>query len=135
MCQVYHSVCHPGVVGVAHSSSEGPGISHKHITVNSNPALSPLFPHTQSLSPSHIHQHTITHLQRCFEVEYEAYGQAVRVELVPGGADIPVTQHNRHAFVAAYTDWLLGASIAEQFAAFATGFYRVCGGPALSLFR
>lgn len=68
-------------------------------------------------------------------MEYEAYGESVKVELVPGGASIPVTAHNRAAFVAAYTSWLLGGSIRDQFAAFASGFHRVCGGPALSLFR
>jgi hypothetical protein len=68
-------------------------------------------------------------------VEYEAYGAHVKVELVPGGASVPVTAANRGAFVEAYTGWLLGGSIADQFAAFASGFHRVCGGPALSLFR
>lgn len=72
---------------------------------------------------------------RSFEVEYEAFGEVVRVELVPGGKDIPVTQHNRVEFVRLYSAWLLGGSIRDQFAAFASGFHRVCGGPALSLFR
>jgi hypothetical protein len=68
-------------------------------------------------------------------VEYEAYGENVKVELVPGGADVPVTNANRVQFVEAYVGWLLGGSIKDQFAAFASGFHRVCGGPALSLFR
>jgi hypothetical protein len=72
---------------------------------------------------------------RSFEVEYEAFGQTVGVELVPGGAAIPVTNANRADFVRAYAGWLLGGAVREQFAAFASGFHRVCGGPALSLFR
>ncbi len=72
---------------------------------------------------------------RSFEVEYEAYGQPVKVDLMPGGADVPVTNNNRGAFVEAYAGWLLGGSVKDQFAAFASGFHRVCGGPALSLFR
>jgi hypothetical protein len=68
-------------------------------------------------------------------IEYEAYGQARQVELLPGGADLAVTTSNRVQFVELYCNWLLNASVADQFAAFASGFHRVCGGPALSLFR
>ena len=83
--------------------------------------------------------------------------------LKPGGADIPVTAHNRQEYVDLYTKWILHDSIALQFSAFAVGFYEVgylshesmiestscgralgsnltcalqaCGGPALTLFR
>lgn len=74
-------------------------------------------------------------LRRNFEVEYEAFGEKKQVELLPGGANLPVTADNRRQFVDLYSDWLLSGSVAEQFAAFASGFHRVCGGPALSLFR
>lgn len=70
-----------------------------------------------------------------FEVEYEAFGETRKVELLPGGSDLAVTGSNRAQFVALYTAWLLTGSVADQFAAFASGFHRVCGGPALSLFR
>eukprot|EP00878_Enallax_costatus_P024544 GHUV01026197.1.p1 GENE.GHUV01026197.1~~GHUV01026197.1.p1 ORF type:complete len:385 (+),score=102.26 GHUV01026197.1:393-1547(+) len=72
---------------------------------------------------------------RNFEAEYEAFGEKKQVELLPGGAHIPVTADNRFHFVELYSAWLLTGSVADQFAAFASGFHRVCGGPALSLFR
>jgi hypothetical protein len=72
---------------------------------------------------------------RSFEVEYEAFGTTQKVRLLPGGSNMPVTSQNRGQFVDLYAGWLLSGSVAEQFAAFASGFHRVCGGPALSLFR
>ncbi|WIA34826.1 hypothetical protein OEZ86_013124 [Tetradesmus obliquus] len=72
---------------------------------------------------------------RCFEVEYEAFGAKQTVELMPGGSSMPVNSENRSHFVQLYTAWLLSGGVADQFAAFASGFHRVCGGPALSLFR
>jgi hypothetical protein len=74
-------------------------------------------------------------LRRSFEVEFEAFGTTQKAELMPGGSDVRVTAHNRGQFVDLYAAWLLSGSVAEQFAAFASGFHRVCGGPALSLFR
>ena len=71
---------------------------------------------------------------RTFEVEYDYYGEMQRRDLIPGGKDINVTRHNRQQYVTAYTAWLLEGSISTQFAAFARGFLKVCGGPALSMF-
>lgn len=68
-------------------------------------------------------------------MEYAALGATATAELLPGGAATPVTSSNRHQFVALYADWLLNASVAPQFGALAAGFYRVVGGPALSMFR
>ena len=71
---------------------------------------------------------------RNFVVEHED-GPGVRsVELLPGGADLPVTAANRGAFVDLYVQHLLDTLVAEPFGAFATGFHQVCGGPALTLF-
>ncbi|KAJ3079025.1 putative E3 ubiquitin-protein ligase, partial [Quaeritorhiza haematococci] len=70
-----------------------------------------------------------------FVAEYEAFGEIVRVPLVPNGDKIPVTRDNRREYVERYVDWVLNASIEQQFDAFKTGFYHVCGGNALSLFR
>eukprot|EP00879_Flechtneria_rotunda_P021024 GHRR01022146.1.p1 GENE.GHRR01022146.1~~GHRR01022146.1.p1 ORF type:complete len:434 (+),score=170.36 GHRR01022146.1:385-1686(+) len=72
---------------------------------------------------------------RTFEVDFEVFGQVQQHELLPGGSQTPVTADNRQQFVELYSDWLINGSVAEQFAAFASGFHRVCGGPALSLFR
>ncbi|KAJ3194048.1 putative E3 ubiquitin-protein ligase [Irineochytrium annulatum] len=72
---------------------------------------------------------------RDFVAEYEAFGDIVRVPLVPGGENIPVTQANKREFVDRLAAWILNDSIARQFEAFKGGFYYVCGGNALSLFR
>lgn len=71
---------------------------------------------------------------RTFEVEYEYYGEMQRRDLIPGGKEISVTENNRQQYVTAYTAWLLEDSISTQFSAFARGFLKVCGGPALSMF-
>jgi len=52
-------------------------------------------------------------------------GEQHRTELVPFGADVPVTGQNREAFVQAYVKWLLVDSIAPQFDQFKIGFNRV----------
>lgn len=70
-----------------------------------------------------------------FCVTREAWGVPVSVDLVPGGADKPVTKANRRSYVAAYLKWLLTDAIRPQFDAFARGFANVAGGPALDLFR
>lgn len=80
---------------------------------------------------------------RNFVVEYEdptaslpaAAATGMRcVELLPGGADVPVTSGNRAAFVNLYVQHVLDILVSKQFAAFAAGFHQVCGGPALTLF-
>ena len=70
-----------------------------------------------------------------FEVSHECMGESVDVELVPGGADVPVTSANRSQYIYLYTDFILNRSVESQFMAFKQGFDQVCGGPALSLFR
>ncbi|KAG2197883.1 hypothetical protein INT47_003552 [Mucor saturninus] len=72
---------------------------------------------------------------RSFVAEIEVFGQRQCVPLVPGGEKRMVTQDNRHEFVALYVDFILNQSVERQFGAFQRGFYHVCGGNALSLFR
>jgi hypothetical protein len=62
-------------------------------------------------------------------------GEHRRVELVPQGADVPVTGQNREAFVQAYVKWLLVDSIALQFDQFKIGFNRVVPPAATVLFH
>lgn len=71
---------------------------------------------------------------RHFDAEFEAFGEIKHRELIPGGANIPVTGENRQEYVQAYTKWVLDDSISRQFKAFARGFHTVAGGPALTLF-
>ncbi|ORX66021.1 hypothetical protein DL89DRAFT_275968 [Linderina pennispora] len=70
-----------------------------------------------------------------FEATYNAYGDVITVPLVPNGSNIPVTSSNRVEYVMRYLQWILNDSIAKQFEPFKRGFFYVCGGNALSLFK
>ncbi|RPA97119.1 HECT-domain-containing protein, partial [Choiromyces venosus 120613-1] len=72
---------------------------------------------------------------RDFVAEIERFGQVIRVPLCPNGENRPVTNSNRREFVDLYLNYLLNSSVAKQFEPFKRGFYTVCGGNALSLFR
>ncbi|CAO3563333.1 unnamed protein product [Mortierella alpina] len=66
---------------------------------------------------------------------YEAYGESREVPLIPDGENIPVTNQNRRQYVERYANFIMNSSISDQFESFRRGFYLVCGGHALSLFR
>lgn len=72
---------------------------------------------------------------RDFVAEVERYGQKMQVPLLQEGQKKPVTNSNRHEFVDLYVRYLLDTSVARQFEPFKRGFFTVCGGNALSLFR
>ena len=72
---------------------------------------------------------------RDFVAEVDRYGQKVQIPLCPNGESRPVTNKNRHEFVDLYVRYLLDAAVARQFEPFKRGFFTVCGGNALSLFR
>lgn len=71
----------------------------------------------------------------CMQVTYEEFGQKLSYDLVPGGGEVSVTQHNRVEYVRLYTRYLLEDSVRPQFDAFLRGFHSVCGGDCLQLFR
>ncbi|KAH0565910.1 hypothetical protein GP486_000690 [Trichoglossum hirsutum] len=72
---------------------------------------------------------------RDFVAEVDRYGQVVQIPLCPGGETRSVTNANRREFVDLYIHYLLETSVARQYEPFKRGFYTVCGGNALSLFR
>lgn len=72
---------------------------------------------------------------RDFVAPVERYGTITNVPLKPNGEKIPVTNANRHEFVDAYVRYLLDGAVARQFEPFKRGFFTVCAGNALSLFR
>lgn len=72
---------------------------------------------------------------RDFVAVSERYGQLVEVPLCPNGENRAVTNGNRHEFVDLYIKYLLDTSVARQYEPFKRGFFTVCGGNALSLFR
>lgn len=72
---------------------------------------------------------------RDFVASVERYGSIIEVPLIPGGEKTPVTNLNRHDFVDAYVRYVLDTAVARQFEPFKRGFFTVCAGNALSLFR
>ncbi|KAK7509332.1 uncharacterized protein IWZ02DRAFT_160426 [Phyllosticta citriasiana] len=72
---------------------------------------------------------------RDFVAEVEYCGAVRQEPLCPNGANIPVTNANRQEFVDLYVRYLLDTAVARQFDPFRRGFFTVCGGNALSLFR
>ncbi|CAD6592566.1 MAG: Putative E3 ubiquitin-protein ligase [Alectoria sarmentosa] len=72
---------------------------------------------------------------RDFVAVGERYGQLVEVPLCSNGGNRAVTNSNRHEFVELYIKHLLDTSVARQYEPFKRGFFTVCGGNALSLFR
>ncbi|CAM0135849.1 unnamed protein product [Umbelopsis sp. WA50703] len=72
---------------------------------------------------------------RPFVADYDAFGERVSVPIIQDGENIMVNNSNRQDFVERYVDFVMNSSIKRQFGAFKRGFYHVCGGNALSLFR
>jgi E3 ubiquitin-protein ligase HECTD2 len=72
---------------------------------------------------------------RNFVADVERYGQVVQIPLCPNGGNMPVSNANRREFVDLYVRYLLDTSVTRQFEPFKRGFFTVCGGNALSLFR
>ncbi|CAK4033330.1 E3 ubiquitin- ligase HUL4 [Lecanosticta acicola] len=72
---------------------------------------------------------------RDFVAPVERYGTVQNVPLIPNGENTPVTNANRHEFVDAYVRYLLDTAVSRQFEPFKRGFFTVCAGNALSLFR
>ncbi|KAJ5157093.1 uncharacterized protein N7482_008193 [Penicillium canariense] len=70
-----------------------------------------------------------------FVAQVDRYGEVVTVPLCTGGENRPVTNSNRREFVDLYVRYLLDTAVTKQFEPFKRGFFTVCGGNALSLFR
>ncbi|KIW74214.1 hypothetical protein Z517_12154 [Fonsecaea pedrosoi CBS 271.37] len=72
---------------------------------------------------------------RDFVVEMDRYGDIIQIPLCPGGEKRAVNNSNRREFVDLYIHYLLDTAVARQYEPFKRGFFTVCGGNALSLFR
>lgn len=72
---------------------------------------------------------------RDFVIEMDRYGEKLEVPLCPGGEKRAVTNSNRKEFVDMYIRYMLDTAVARQYEPFKRGFFTVCGGNALSLFR
>ncbi|KAL3161776.1 hypothetical protein ABBQ38_008870 [Trebouxia sp. C0009 RCD-2024] len=82
-------------------------------------------------------QDNASQLGLVFQVEQEAdFGEGLEtLDLEADGANKAVTDDNKQHYVDLYVRHLLETSIKRQFDAFQRGFKRLCGGPALKLFR
>jgi E3 ubiquitin-protein ligase HERC4 len=69
-----------------------------------------------------------------FQITRRYFGEVQTVDLVPDGANKPVTKANRQDYVEAYVDYLLNKSVANQFTAFYHGFKIVCNSSVLVCF-
>ncbi|KAJ5893401.1 hypothetical protein N7495_005092 [Penicillium taxi] len=70
-----------------------------------------------------------------FVAQVDRYGEVITIPLCPGGEKRQVTNSNRREFVDLYVYYILETAVARQFEPFKRGFFTVCGGNALSLFR
>ncbi|KAI9367350.1 hypothetical protein BJX61DRAFT_312753 [Aspergillus egyptiacus] len=70
-----------------------------------------------------------------FVADIDRYGDVVTIPLCAGGENKPVTNANRREFVDLFVQYHLDTAVTRQFEPFRRGFFSVCGGNALSLFR
>jgi E3 ubiquitin-protein ligase HECTD2 len=70
-----------------------------------------------------------------FVAQVDRYGEIISVPLCANGETRPVTNSNRREFVDLYVKYMLDTAVARQFEPFKRGFFTVCSGNALSLFR
>lgn len=70
-----------------------------------------------------------------FVIDVERYGTRNRVPLCAGGEAKMVTNANRKEYVDLYVRYLLDTSVTRQFEPFKRGFFTVCAGNALTLFK
>jgi E3 ubiquitin-protein ligase HECTD2 len=70
-----------------------------------------------------------------FVMDVDKYGSRVEVPLCPGGHQKLVTNDNRTEYVDLYVKYIMDTSVHRQFEPFKRGFFTVCAGNALSLFR
>ena len=72
---------------------------------------------------------------RDFVLEVDHHGQTVQIPLCENGDQIPVTNENRRKFVDLYVRYVLDTAVMRQYEPFKRGFFSVCGGNAITLFR
>ena len=72
---------------------------------------------------------------RSFVVDVDRYGHLVHVPLCSNGENRQVTNSNRREFVDLYVQYILDTAVIRQYEPFKRGFFTVCAGNALSLFR
>jgi hypothetical protein len=64
-------------------------------------------------------------LDETFSVTEDNFGKICTVDLIPGGADIPVTNDNKKAYVDAIVQYRVQKCVKEQFEAFIEGLSEI----------
>ncbi|KAG5458055.1 MAG: putative ubiquitin-protein ligase [Olpidium bornovanus] len=67
-------------------------------------------------------------------VEETEFGKEEIIELVPGGANIPVTEENKREYIRLVSEHKLTKAIKDQIAAFKEGFHEIVPGDLVSIF-
>ncbi|PVF96706.1 HECT-domain-containing protein [Serendipita vermifera] len=73
-------------------------------------------------------------LEETFTVEDERFGEMLTIELLPGGADIPVTEENKKEFIDLKVEFIMLRRVQEQYAAFMEGLHDFVPQSLLSTF-
>lgn len=69
-----------------------------------------------------------------FELTWTDMGEEQTLNLIPDGANIPVTSDNKEEYVLRYVRWVLVDSIQPQWDSFQTGLMQVLEDSSLDLF-
>ncbi|ORY95778.1 hypothetical protein BCR43DRAFT_557706 [Syncephalastrum racemosum] len=70
-----------------------------------------------------------------FSLETDDFGTTEVIDLKPNGRDIPVTEENKHEYVALVTEQKLTTAIKDQINAFLQGFHDVIQAPLIQIFN
>ncbi|KAG8840756.1 NEDD4 E3 ubiquitin-protein ligase [Serendipita sp. 411] len=73
-------------------------------------------------------------LDETFTIEDERFGEIVTIPLLPGGADVPVTEENKKEYVDLKVEFLIRRRVEEQYAAFMEGLNNLVPQEHLSAF-
>ena len=73
-------------------------------------------------------------LELTFEVENNSFGEVVSMELLPDGANIPVTDSNKTEYVRLVAHHRMTASVRQQLDAFLEGFHSLIPADLISIF-
>jgi E3 ubiquitin-protein ligase NEDD4 len=73
-------------------------------------------------------------LDLTFTVDDQRFGEVVNLELKEGGAEIAVTDENKHEYVELITEWRIHRRVEQQLNAFSEGFYEMVPRELISVF-
>ncbi len=69
------------------------------------------------------------------QVSVDNFGALQQIPLIPNGGNIPVTQSNKQQYVEQYIHYRFTKSCRATFEAFKEGFFNVCSGYVIKMFR